>query len=87
MSSQVEKPEDTSSPSESSTERLESLEMQIPRHPPVVELDEEDVDELLSEAYHLLGQVVELRMKAQLRSDIINLAKRIEEGLCFYKHN
>jgi len=56
MSSQVEKPEDMSSPSESSTERLESLEMQIPRHPPVVELDEEDVDELLSEAYYLLDR-------------------------------
>jgi hypothetical protein len=87
MSSQVENPEDTSSPNENSTERLESLEMEIPRHPPEVEFDAVDVDELLSEAYYLLGQVVGLRMKAQLRTDIIRLKDKIEEGLCFYKHN
>ena len=83
----VENQPDLTSHSENSTERLDSLEDMIPRDEAKEELDEEDIEDILVDAYYLLGLVVDLRMKPLVKSDIIRLRKRIEEGLCWYKRN
>lgn len=79
--------DDMSNQDENSTERLESLENEIPRDGPKVELDAEDRDQLLVDAYYLLGKVVNLRMQPLLRQDVTGLIKRIEESMSWYRQN
>lgn len=79
--------DDMSSQDESSTESLESLESEIPRTGPKVELDYEDREQLLVDAYYTLGLVADLRMKASLRQDVLKLLRRIEESMSWYKQN
>ena len=85
--SSAEKPVDMCNQGESSTEWPEHLDSQIPRDEAKIELDEEDQNDLNSDAWFVLNQVVELRMKPELRSDIIKLIDRLEETLGWYKHN
>lgn len=52
---------------------------------PKLMMDEQDVMELLERTYGLMTTVLEGRLKASTRSDIVHLLKDLEEVIWFHR--
>lgn len=76
-----------SEPSEKPTDWPEHLDLEIPKDEAKIELDEEDQNDLNAQAWYVLGKVSELRMSKRLHQEVVDLHKRFEEVLGWYKRN
>ena len=82
--SSAESRDDMFGQSESELETKLSSAHETPLIEAEQELDEEDEHDLLMESWILLGDVIELRMRSQLKRDLIRLRQRYEDALSWY---